>query len=384
MAANEVSNPGSAKTANLSVDSFPKFPGEDFLAHEGALFKEQAEARLAAKKLLAVAQGYDPPSVTCIVDVDLTSLPALPPGDRDHHRREEARIKIQAQNKANDQKRHTLRMEAWTELYTLLKASTELTAPVLSRDLMRLCDLWITRKLPGGYFDGPRAWNIVLHKLEGDHRSETDKDYYRSAERIQRASHLPDGCKATEYSRKALAFLIHIKPFLSQSYDDDDTTQYLIGLMPKALREGGRRIKDKLVAEGRQHDFIYVIQTCRSLVHEEQKAAPPSPAFMLAEEDAFRHEIDDLQRTTGMFLASPSHPGRNDDDRPTVPGFAAGPGRWCKDCPHKGMCFADPSYAGPPPINVYLNKERWSGILQAKAANAKKAGVPDVPGSCGR
>ena len=30
-----------------------------------------------------------------------------------------------------------------------------------------------------------------------------------------------------EYSKKALAFLIHIKPYLAQSYSDDDTSQYL-------------------------------------------------------------------------------------------------------------------------------------------------------------
>ena len=57
---------------------FPTFPGEDFLAHAGSQYKEQAEARLAARSLLAVAQGDYPPSVKSIVDVDLSTLPELP------------------------------------------------------------------------------------------------------------------------------------------------------------------------------------------------------------------------------------------------------------------------------------------------------------------
>ena len=172
-------------------------------------------------------------------------------------------------------------MDSWTEVFTLLKTCTEVTAPVLSRELKDACDLAKTSGLPGGYFDGPLAWRMLMDKLKGGERSEADKDFYRTAERLQRASHLHDGCSASEYSRKALAFLVHIKPFLPQAYGDDDTTQYLIGLMPKALREGGRRIKAELATAGRSHDFMEVIRRCRALVHEEQKGAPPAPAFVL-------------------------------------------------------------------------------------------------------
>ncbi len=71
-----------------------------------------------------------------------------------------------------------------------LKESTEETAPVLSRELKEQCDLSITRNLAGGYFDGPRAWRIVLHRLKHGQRTETDKDFYRNAERLQRSSPL--------------------------------------------------------------------------------------------------------------------------------------------------------------------------------------------------
>ena len=94
----------------------------------------------------------------------------------------------------------------------------------------------------------------------GRRRTEADKDFYRSAEGVQRSSKLANGCLSADYSKKALAFLIHIKPNLPQSYDDDDTTQYLVNLMPEALKEGGRRIKNELRAEGKYHDFMHVIR----------------------------------------------------------------------------------------------------------------------------
>ena len=91
-------------TAHGAAD-FPQFPGEDFLAHEGAQWKEMADARLATRKLLAVANGQLPPAAKAIIDIDLKDLPELPVTDRDHHRRHEARIKAMTQNKANEERR---------------------------------------------------------------------------------------------------------------------------------------------------------------------------------------------------------------------------------------------------------------------------------------
>ena len=233
-------------TAMTSMIILPPFPGDDFFAHDATTWMEQAEPRLG--RLLAVAQGQIPAAAAQIIDIDLSSLPELPQDHRDYHRRLETRIKVQAQNDANASRRWAIVMDAWTDLYVAIKACTETTAPVFSRQLRDACDLAKTQGIAGGYKDGPRAWRAVLGKLAGGERTEADKDFYRSAERLQRASHLPDGCAAAEFSRKALAFLINIKPHLAQSYDDDDTTEYLISLMPKALREGGRRIKSELTA----------------------------------------------------------------------------------------------------------------------------------------
>jgi hypothetical protein len=126
-------------------------------AHAGQQYREQAEARFASLGLLAVANGQPHANVRAIVDVDLADVPALPVGHRDDERRMETRTKIKAQNQANEERRFTIQMDAWTKVYAYLKQSTERHAPVLSRQIMNLCDLEKTRNLPGGYFDGPRA-----------------------------------------------------------------------------------------------------------------------------------------------------------------------------------------------------------------------------------
>ena len=256
-----------------SIPQLPQFPGDEFRAHEAAAWLEQAQPRLG--RLLHVAQGHEPPAATAIRDIDLSTLPALPETHRDHNRRLELRIKVQAQNDANATRRFTITMEAWTDLYVALKACTEKSAPLFSRQLKEACDLSVTHGVAGGYQDGPRAWRAVLGKLTGDERTEADKDFYRTAERLQRASRLPDGCPAIEYSKKALAFLIHIRPHLAQTYDDEQTSGYLIDLMPHALRGDGRRLKTELRAAGRYLDHMRT--SSRAAGHSCRKSRKAQP-----------------------------------------------------------------------------------------------------------
>ena len=104
---------GSTKSKS---QEFPQCPGEDVHAHAATQYVEAVEARWAARGLLVVANGGTPAAARAIVDIDLTMLPSLPVASRDHHRREEARIKVMAQNASNAQKRIQLELDAWTEL----------------------------------------------------------------------------------------------------------------------------------------------------------------------------------------------------------------------------------------------------------------------------
>ena len=269
-----MSTPGSddreTKKLAAAKTSFPDYPGGNFLAHAGSQYKEDIDARLSMLGLLGVAQGGDSPAVKAIIDTDLSMLPELPTTLKDYYRNLETRLKIQTQNAQNEEKRFSLRMSDWTTVYSLFKMSTEKSAPLLSRDLLELCDMMKITADPKftGCFDGPRAYKIVMKDLAKDRRSQADKEFYRAAIGLQLQQQLPDGCSADVYSQKALSFLVHIKPHLPQKYDDDDTSDYLIKLMPRALREGGRRITAELLAEGRYHDHSHVIARCRALVHD--------------------------------------------------------------------------------------------------------------------
>ena len=285
-----VSDDSNRASDNSAGRSLPEFPGEDFLAHAATQWMEKAEARFGS--LLPVAQGKDPAAVLQIIDVELDDIPPLPAAHPQHERRLEYRKKVEAQNRANALKRYQLIMDARTTVYRMLKACTEDSAPVLSKMLKESCDLQKLQGIEGGYFDGPRAWAIILHRLGSAGTTQADQDFYRTAERLQRATQLPEGAPAADYSTKAVAFVTHIAPNLAQGYDSDGISQYLIDLMPRALREGGRRIKAELKAENTFHDHLYVIQKCRDLVREEQKAAPPTPAFITVSlEDGDRRRV---------------------------------------------------------------------------------------------
>ena len=82
----------------------PDFPGQDFLAHAGQQWLEQAEARLAQAHLLSVARGGEPRAIKTIIDTPM--LPELDPSDREFSRRVEYNMKAQTQNQSNYEKKY--------------------------------------------------------------------------------------------------------------------------------------------------------------------------------------------------------------------------------------------------------------------------------------
>ena len=50
----------------------------------------------------------------------------------------------------------------------------------------------------------------------GSWRGKSDKDYYRTAEKLQLEHVLPDGCKEEAYNKKALTWVNQIMPNLAQ------------------------------------------------------------------------------------------------------------------------------------------------------------------------
>ena len=97
-----------------------------------------------------------------------------------------------------------------------------------------------------GFFDGPQAYGILLEDLPGEeNRTKQDKQFYMDAELMQRSHPLQNGCQATEYTKRAMPFLIHIRPNFPQQHTAHDVSDYLVDLMPKALRMEGRGIAER-------------------------------------------------------------------------------------------------------------------------------------------
>ena len=284
-----------------SVAVLPAFPGERPLQHTGTAWKEIAESRLGAKHLLVVARGGIPPAAARIIDEPL--LPALPPGHRDAERRLETNTRTHTRNKQNAITRWFIIMNAWTMLYNAIAQCCEKTAPILFRTIFDSCNLEKTRGIVGGFFDGPRAWAIVLVWLSGGRRTKSDKDYYRLAEKLQREHDLPDGCLESEYSKKALAWIIQIAPNHPLKYEAIDSGEWLIDMMPQSLGADKRRLKDMLTKDGRITNLREVMRLCSAIVFDAQSPAATPTCFSLPALDVQPFNVLDLSETCGMALS---------------------------------------------------------------------------------
>ena len=175
-----------------------------------------AVTKLAAEDMIVVAETGRPPSLAEIVDVDLADFPELPVTHPQHERRKTERKKFLAQNTSNAERRRRLTFRAWTRLFESIRSSCMPKAPLLAFELFDLCAL-DSRGVTGGYFDGPRAWQIVTRRIEGEtERTESDKNFYLTALEMQKSHPLPDGCTSADFQKKAFAFVQYIMPNLAQ------------------------------------------------------------------------------------------------------------------------------------------------------------------------
>ena len=147
-----------------------------------------AITKLAAEDMMAVAETGRPPALAEIVDVDLADFPEHHVSHPQYERRKIERKKFLAQNAANAERRRRLTYRAWTRLFESIRSCCMARAPLLAFELFELCALE-ARGIPGGYFDGPRAWSIVTLRIEGEtDRTESDKQFYLTALEMQKGN----------------------------------------------------------------------------------------------------------------------------------------------------------------------------------------------------
>ena len=131
---------------------------------------------------------------------------------------------------------------------------------MLFEQIQTACDLE-ARGVRGGHFDGPLAYRMACAVLFPEKRTERDKAYYKTAEKFQIEHPLQDGASADAYERRAMAWIIKIKPYLAQKYEEEDAADYIINQMPPTLRAVHfERLKDKLAGSGTLGNLVEVMK----------------------------------------------------------------------------------------------------------------------------
>ena len=286
----------------------------------------------------------------------------------------ETNTRTHTRNKQNAITRWFIIMNAWTMLYNAIAQCCEKTAPILFRTIFDSCNLEKTRGIVGGFFDGPRAWAIVLVWLSGGRRTKSDKDYYRLAEKLQREHDLPDGCLESEYSKKALAWIIQIAPNHPLKYEAIDSGEWLIDMMPQSLGADKRRLKDMLTKDGRITNLREVMRLCSAIVFDAQSPAATPTCFSLPALDVQPFNVLDLSETCGMALSI-------DIERPGAFAAAtasAGDCEWCASGPHVNrfgkpvVCRRSPYYNQSLPPWLDQNEAKRMEIEAARKAHVEK------------
>ena len=365
------------KLSTTAKIDLPAFPGEVVLAHEGRNWKVAATVKLAPYELVVVAETTVPPAVNEIIDVVLDDFPELPPNHPQHERRKSERIRFQQQNDANVEKRARMTLRSWTLLFESLRSCCVPRAPLLAEELFELCALEHAG-VAGGYFDGPRAWQILLQRIEGDgERTEYDKGFYITALQFQQNNRLSNGCTASEFQKRAFAFVQYIMPNLAQKFEPNDAAEYILKMMPDELYEAGQRVKFAARMDGRFTDLKYLIRLCSNEVFQKQKGTAPKPTFIGAPALG-GHDLELFATCCGVDELQLRGPDRDDPSGGAM--FVGNDKRWCDQCPHKrGTCICDPYNSKPPPPSVYLDTNRWRTLMAKRDEHGANESPPFKP-----
>ena len=146
---------------------------------------------------------------------------------------------------------------------------------------------------------------------------------------MQKSNPLPDGCSASDFQKKAFAFVQYIMPNLAQKFEPHDAAEYILKLMPAGLHEAGQRIKFQTKSAGRFTDLMYLIRLCGSEVFEKQRAAAPAPTFA-AVEQLGGYEPQLIGAAVGVDDL------RVEGAPPGSMAFAFANKKWCPKCPQPG------------------------------------------------
>ena len=153
------------------------------LTHLAVRFRKKLDASLSSQGYYDVAQGRESSRVAQIKVLDLALHPGLSPTDLvslspdRRYRYEIERSKLELQVEQAMQKKYDVTMDERTVLCEAIAISNDTNNPVLAKLIRDDCNYTATLGIAGGYYDGPRAYNLQIQFLISPAgRSECDTD----------------------------------------------------------------------------------------------------------------------------------------------------------------------------------------------------------------
>ena len=158
------------------------------LTHLAVRFRKKLDASLSSQGYYDVAHGRESSRVAQIKVLDLTRHPglsavhlaSLPPERRYRYEVERAKLELQVEQAM--QKKYDVTMDERTILCEAIAISNDTNNPVLAKRIRDDCNYTASLGIAGGYYDGPRAYNLQIQFLISPAgRSEWDKNFYELA-----------------------------------------------------------------------------------------------------------------------------------------------------------------------------------------------------------
>ena len=262
------------------------------LTHLAVRFRKKLDASLSSQGYYDVAQGRESSRVAQIKVLDLALHPGLSPTDLvslspdRRYRYEIERSKLELQVEQAMQKKYDVTMDERTVLCEAIAISNDTNNPVLAKRIRDDCNYTATLGIAGGYYDGPRAYNLQIQFLiSPGGRSEWDKNFYELAWKAHKEQGpLPNNCSVSDFETPVDAFIELIQPYRAAALPAMEAMEHIINMMPPMYVTEKWMLKTEAVTAGWYVDMATVRAKCVFHIKRDQKQQKAEPLLIAAPE----------------------------------------------------------------------------------------------------
>ena len=276
---------------------------------------------------------------------------------------------------------------------------------MLAKRIRDDCNYTASLGIAGGYYDGPRAYNLQIQFLISPAgRSEWDKNFYELAWKAHKEQGpLPNNCSVSDFETPVDAFIELIQPYRAASLPAMEAMEHIINMMPPMYVTEKWMLKSEAVSAGWYVDMATVRDKCVFHIKRDQKQQKAEPLLIAAPEyltavasaeelvhfsEVIGYSFDVGRAHSSMTLRS-SKPLGSPLSQTNLGLGAVTPSTstitrnevtytfvvWCPKCPHPGeppaQCYADPECEMVVKPAVWTNETAKKEILKLHSDNQK-------------